>query len=98
MRISDWSSDVCSSDRRRGLALAAYETLAQRRGVRIGQAAALVVDHHPRLAAGEGERRRDTLAFGTIDGGILDQIAQRNEHRFLLDGQHDAAEDRTSVV
>src|SRR3546814_5318225 len=52
---------------RRGLALAAYETLAQRRGVRIGQAAALVVDHHPRLAAGEGERRRDTLAFGTID-------------------------------
>src|SRR3546814_18238341 len=81
MRISDWSSDVCSSDRRRGLALAAYETLAQRRGVRIGQAAALVVDHHPRLAAGEGERRRDTLAFGTIDGGILDQIAQRSDER-----------------
>src|SRR3546814_13229564 len=99
MGLSAWWSDVCSSDlaqpaARRGLALAAYETLAQRRGVRIGQAAALVVDHHPRLAAGEGERRRDTLAFGTIDGGILDQIAPRNEHRFLIDGQHDAADAR----
>src|SRR3546814_7630495 len=75
MRISDWSSDVCSSD----LEGPVRHLLAQRLGQR-RQLSAVVLQHRAILRA-QGDRHADTLRHDVEDLEGAVGLAHRSEER-----------------
>src|SRR3546814_6162386 len=88
MRISDWSSDVCSSDLRVGHDLQlAFGQLGRQRGLQrqladlLGQVDGMAVRHRAeRLAAAAELRRADTAVAGAAAALLLDDLAGRTRN------------------
>src|SRR3546814_4523942 len=92
MRISDWSSDVCSSDLALGVGVADLDGLAGHAGDHVGRAVGVAVDrvldrryHHDEVDRQLHLHRRDK---GADDGGaaahvvlhLLDTALRSEEH------------------
>src|SRR3546814_8872016 len=88
MRISDWSSDVCSSDLGRGGRLLALPFLA--RLLEVADAGQHASDQHRRQGCGEGEAGRiaaDHVDDHLVGGDIAAHDAERLAQRAFDDGQ-----------
>src|SRR3546814_2452112 len=91
MRISDWSSDVCSSDLRRLLNILAYLTIA----LSLGTTATAHVLERPDVSASSHEARVDEVALGHVPGDA-DQVPSDSDkgyphHHGGCHGDHVAA-------
>src|SRR3546814_12756908 len=74
MRMSDWSSDVCSSALRVGVAVTG-DDLRARREHRTGVAASTEGRVDMALVQGDGERGEDLVAEDRIVAGIAGKLA-----------------------
>src|SRR3546814_20628068 len=100
MRISDWSSDVCSSD----LRIVAFDGDLARIGDRSGEGA---VGHDAEAVAALGERPVEIAVIVVVLGGVIlveDDLAAVGDRAAAGRGRADAggiarvAADRKSVV
>src|SRR3546814_4729337 len=99
MRISDWSSDVCSSDLRctaehehvgvAVIAEIAVEIVPQHAGLAIGAA-----NHHQR-AAGRGERRDCSVKDFLV--AVAATVRFVEQERYLVDHKRADCQDRKST-
>src|SRR3546814_3336807 len=86
MRISDWSSDVCSSDLQRALELAAGELLhRRRREMADADLGERPLDRRRLVAPGQRHQPPHRERQGPVDGKAL---------RHVADGEAGAARDR----
>src|SRR3546814_2714917 len=91
MRISDWSSDVCSSDLRRLLNILAYLTIA----LSLGTTATAHVLERPDVSASSHEARVDEVALGHVPGDA-DQVPSDSDKGYPH--HHGRSEEHTSEL
>src|SRR3546814_2082471 len=72
MRISDWSSDVCSSDLSRPLPRSTHRTLLPRRGALLTDRLELAA----RLPLGPARRARELVADAVEDIDVLNRAVE----------------------
>src|SRR3546814_20161842 len=91
MRISDWSSDVCSSDLRQRITerTAAGRVQAKARGVKFGRRAALTPHQQAealqRLAA--GDPHRTVAAMFDVDQATISRLARRSRGSLIVSAE-----------
>src|SRR3546814_1244445 len=93
MRISDWSSDVCSSDLAR--LVEAEERLENIFVALRRNAGAVVVDGHLDQALAPPGPDRDVLAVAL---GVGQQVGEAAAHGFAAQRQHERSEEHTSEL
>src|SRR3546814_4616400 len=95
MRISDWSSDVCSSDLIASIANAIILSLAEPfaiegEQVRIGSSVGIAVADGAAVSAAALVRNADLALYAAKDAG-------RGVYRFYADAMHDEANERKAI-
>src|SRR3546814_4158454 len=94
MRISDWSSDVCSSDLGRDRARTVEDMV---KAAEVGGFRPRMVEEDPESGRNEKELL-DAAAFDLIENKVRHEIGEDDHPRAMIDGGKSRSEEHTSEL